>query len=72
MKVYFVQYIQLRRPCAIDTAVESNIGPSGPGTNGHRAIGELARFHLSCDRYYLGKHYDNWAGFGQACSEMCI
>lgn len=72
MKVYFVQYIQLRRPCAIDTAVESNIGQSGPGSNGHQAIGGLARFHSSCDRFHLGKHYDNGAGFGKAYSEMRI
>ena len=39
MKVYFEQCIQLRDPCAIDTAVESNIGQSDPGSNGHQAIG---------------------------------
>lgn len=72
MKVYFVQYIQLRRPCAIDTAVESHIGQSGPGSNGDQAIGGLARFHSSCDRFHLGKHYDNGAGFGKAYSEMRI
>ena len=41
-----MQYIQLRRPCAIDIAVENNIGQSGPGSNGHQAIGGLARFQI--------------------------
>ena len=72
MKVYSVQYIQLRHPCAIDIAVESNIGQSDPGNNGHRAIGGLARFHSNYDRSHLGKHYDDSAGFGQAYSEMRI
>ena len=72
MKVYFVQCIQLRRPCAIYTAVESNIGQSDPGSNGHRARERLAKHHLLCDRSHLGKHYHNGAGFGQAYSEMRI
>ena len=67
-----MQYIQLHRPCAIDIAVESNIGQSGPGSNGHQAIGGLARLHSSYDRSHLGKHYNNRAGFGQAYSEMRI
>ena len=72
MMVYFVQYIQLRRPCAIDIAVESHTGQSGPGSNGHQAIGGLAMSHSSFDRSHLGKHYDNGASFGQAYSEMRI
>ena len=72
MKVYFVQCTQLRRPCAIDTAVESNIGQSDPGSNGHQAIGGLAMSYSSFDRSHLGKHYDNGASFGQAYSEMRI
>ena len=72
MKVYFVQCIQLRRPCAIDTAVGSNIGQSDPGNNGHQAIGGLAMSHSTLDRSHLRKHDDNGAGFGQAYSEMRI
>ena len=72
MKVYFVQCIQLRRPCAVDTAVESYIGQSDPGSSGHQAIGGLAMSHSSYDRSHLGKYYDNGASFGQAYFEMRI
>ena len=67
-----MQYIQFRRPCAIDIAVESNIGRLSPGSNGHQAIGGSAMSHLFFDRSHLGKYYDNGASFGQAYSEMRI
>ena len=65
-------HTRLRRPCAIEIAVGSNIGQSGPGSTGHQAIGRLARLHSSCDGSHLGKHDDNGAGFGQAYTEMRI
>ena len=69
---YFVQYSQLHRPCATDIVAESNTGQSGPENNGHQAMGGLARFHSSCERSYLRKHYDNGTCFRQAYSKVCI
>lgn len=67
-----MQYNQVRRLCVIGTAAESNIGPSGPGSNGHRSIEGLVRFRLSCEIHHLAKHYDNRTGLGQAKSKVCI